>query len=105
MFQALDYIEKHYGQKEHYLNKHQQHKIDIMNYLLPYSKDKELFEVKIRSASPWGITKLKQQLTEFDKLSTMFGKKDLQLLEQNVAREINMSLDFSFFRSARQCFK
>ena len=105
MFEALDYIERTYSEKEHYYNKHHQHRMDIVNYLLPYVKNKEMFELKIMASSSWGVTRIKEQLMELDKTSVLLGKKDLQALEQNVAREISMSIDLSFFRSAKQCFK
>lgn len=60
--QSLDLMERAYAEKEAALKKNQQLRQDIVNYLLPYSQEEQLVELKLRTASGWALTRIKEHL-------------------------------------------
>lgn len=64
-----------------------------------------MLELKLQASSGFGISRLKEDLFELEKVSGMFGKKDLVGLEQTVAREITLGTNLDFFKAVKNCLK
>lgn len=47
----------------------------------------------MRTASGWGVARLKENLVELEKLLEVFGRQEIVNLEQTMVREINLSAD------------
>ncbi len=54
---------------------------EIIRYLDPFAKKTELLDLKIATASSWGVSELKECLITLEKLLKAFGKKDLASLK------------------------
>lgn len=69
IFEQFDKIQWSYQEKENEIKKNRLAREEIINYLVPYTQNKELFELKLLSSSGWGLTRLKEQLLELEYLA------------------------------------
>jgi hypothetical protein len=72
--QGLELMEKEYKEKEILLKKNQEQRQETINYLLPYSQQAELLELKLKTSSGWALTRLKEHLFELEQLTNSFDK-------------------------------
>lgn len=103
--QSLDQLEREYRDKERVLMKNQRHRMEIIDYLLPYAQSNELLELKLKTSSGWGLTRLKEYLSELERLTNSFDKSCLIALENSVASEACQRIDATLFKSLPRFIK
>jgi hypothetical protein len=104
-FEALESIERAYQEKAQHFKKCEKSREELLSYLVPLIKDKEIFWLKMHASSGWGISKLKECLLELRRLSGATSKKEKVALEQAAAGEIGLNVDMKVYRSLREGFK
>jgi DNA primase catalytic subunit len=105
VWQSLDLMEKEYREKESVLLKNHQQRLEIINYLLPYAESSELLELKLKTSSGWGLTRLKEYLTDLERLTNSFDSNCLIALESSAAIEAGQKLDGTLFKSLSKLLK
>lgn len=87
------------------LKKNQEFRQDIISYLLPYSQEEQLIELKLRTASGWALTRLKEHLAELENLTNSFDKACFLKLEYSAMQESSQKLEGTFFKSLGKFIK
>jgi hypothetical protein len=61
--------------------------------------------LKLQTASGWGMTRLKEQLNELERLNKNSNQKEVIALDQSFIRDINLSLDMQLFKSIKDSIR
>ena len=64
LFEVLDGIERNYLEKMRQYQQLKEMRSELMNYLEPFAKNSELFELKIHTSNNNGLTKFREDLFE-----------------------------------------
>lgn len=105
VWQSLDHLEKEFREKEAILAANQQLRQQIVNYLLPYAQSSELLELKLKISSGWALTRLKEYLSEVEKLTNTFNRSAYSALEASAITQANQKLEGTLFRSLSQLLR